>query len=335
MPRVAVVFTGGTISMAVDPVAGGNVPTLDGEALLARTPALSSVADVVAIDRGRTPASHFTIGDLVGLWSVIRSAADDAATDGVVVVQGTDTIEETAFCWDLLHDGPKPIVVTGAMRSSSEAGYDGPANITDAVRAVAAPDLRGEGVTVVMGGTIHAADDVAKMHTSSLTAFGSPNFGPLGDIVGGRVAIRRRRAGRRHVATDVAAEPVFLITAVTGIDGSLIEAAVGLGARGIVVAATGSGNTSLGLLTAAERAIRSGIPVVLATRVPAGRVGSGYAFPGGNANWLRSGAIPAGSLSGPKARIALSLGVGAGLDRTGLAALLADPGEPVALVSTR
>src|SRR5207247_163850 len=97
-----------------------------GEAILARTPALSSVADVVAIDRGRTPASHFTIGDLVGLWSVIREAADDRATDGVVVVQGTDTIEETAFCWDLLHDGPKPVVVTGAMRSSTEAGYAGP-----------------------------------------------------------------------------------------------------------------------------------------------------------------------------------------------------------------
>jgi L-asparaginase len=327
MPRVAVVFTGGTISMAVDPVAGGNVPTLDGAAILERTPGLSAIADVVAIDRGRTPASHFTIGDLVGLWSVIRDAADDPSIDGVVVVQGTDTIEETAFCWDLLHDGPKPVVVTGAMRSSSEAGYDGPANLTDAVRAAATSALRGEGVTVVMGGTIHAADDVAKLHTSSLTAFGSPNFGPLGDIVAGRVTIQRRRAGRRHVATDVAAEPVFPITAVTGIDGSLVDAAVGLGARGIVVAATGSGNTSLGLLEAAGRAIRGGIPVALATRVPAGRVGGGYAFPGGNANWLRAGALPAGYLSGPKARVALSLGVGAGLDRAGLEALLADPGE--------
>src|SRR5439155_775202 len=236
-------------------------------------------------DRGRTPASHFTIGDLVGLWSVIREAVIDPATDGVVVVQGTDTIEETAFCWDLLHDGQKPVVVTGAMRSSSEAGYDGPANLTDAVRAAAAPDLRGEGVTVVLGGTIHAADDVATMHTSSLTAFGSPNLGPLGDIVAGRVAIQRRRAGLRHVVTDVAAEPVFLVTAVTGIDGSLVDAAVGLGARGIVVAATGSGNTSLGLLEAAERAIRTGIPVALATRVPAGRAGTaadveGIAAPG-------------------------------------------------------
>ena len=313
MARVAVVFTGGTISSAFDPAAGGNVPTLDGAAILARTPGVEAVADVVAIDRGRTPASHFSFADLLAIAAVLRDALADPATDGAVVIQGTDTIEETAFCWDLLHDGPTVVVVTGAMRSSSEEGYDGPANLTDAVRAAAAPDLRGEGVTLVMGGTIHAADDVAKLHTSSLTAFGSPNLGPLGDIVGGRVAIRRRRAGRRHVATDVAAEPVFLITAVTGSDGALVDAAVGLGARGIVVAATGSGNTSVGLLEAAERAIRAGIPVALATRVPAGRVGGVYAFPGGNANWLRAGALPAGSLSGPKARVALSLGLLAGV----------------------
>ena len=40
MARVAVVFTGGTISMVVDPVAGGAVPALDGAAILARTPGL-------------------------------------------------------------------------------------------------------------------------------------------------------------------------------------------------------------------------------------------------------------------------------------------------------
>ena len=92
---------GGTISMGFDPVAGGNVPTLDGAAILARTPGLESIADVVPIDRGLTPASHFTFADLLGIGGVIQDALDDPAIDGVVVVQGTDTIEETAFAWDL------------------------------------------------------------------------------------------------------------------------------------------------------------------------------------------------------------------------------------------
>ncbi|HEX7472736.1 MAG TPA: asparaginase [Candidatus Limnocylindrales bacterium] len=327
MSRVAVVFLGGTISAAWDPVAGGNVPTLDGAAILARTPGLDAVAQVVPIDLERMPASHLTLGRLLEIGDAIRRAADDPDVDGVVVVQGTDTIDETAFAWDLVLTTPKPVVVTGAMRSSSEPGYDGPANLLDAVRAAASPALRGEGVTVLLAGSIHAADDVAKTHASSLTTFQSPNFGALGSVTGERVSIGRRRAGRRQVAARIAAEPVFLITATTGMDGALIDAAIALGARGIVVAATGAGNTSAGLLDAGTRAIAAGIPVVLVTRTPAGRAGTGYAFPGGGATWVRAGAMLAGTLSGPKARVALSFGIGAGLDAAALAALLADPGE--------
>ena len=92
-PRVAVVFTGGTISMGFDPVAGGNVPTLDGAAIIARTPGLDAIAEVEAVDRGLTPASHFSFADLDVLWSVIAGRLADDAVSGVVVVQGTDTIE--------------------------------------------------------------------------------------------------------------------------------------------------------------------------------------------------------------------------------------------------
>ena len=112
---------------------------------------------------------------------------------------------------------------------------------------------------------------------------------------------------------------------VTGMDGTLIDAAVERGARGIVVAATGGGNTSATLLAGAERAIAAGIPVVLASRALGGRAGTGYAFPGGGATWVRAGALLAGTLSGAKARLALSLGLGAGLDGAGLQRLLADP----------
>jgi len=325
--RVAVVFTGGTISMAYDRVAGGNVPTLDGAAILARTPGLADIADIAAIDWGRLPGSHFTIATLVELWATIREAASDPNVDGVVVVQGTDTIEESAFCWDLLHGGETPIVVTGAMRSSTEAGYDGPANLSDAVRAAASPSLRGEGVTVVMAGTVHAADDVAKRHATAPSAFQSPNLGPLAVVGRDRVVLGRRRAGRRHVAQASAAEPVHLITSAAGTDGSLLDATVRLGTRGIVVAAAGSGNTSAELLVAGERAIAHGIPVVLVSRTGAGWAGTGYAFPGGGGTWVRAGAMLAGSLNGPKARIALAFGIGNGLDQAGLAGLLADPVE--------
>ena len=325
MKRVAVVFTGGTISTAFDPVAGGNVPLLDGAAILARTPGLDAIAEVIAIDRGRTPASHFTFPDLLEIAAVLRTALADPAVIGAVVVQGTDTIEETSFCWDLLLDGPKPIVVTGAMRASDEPGFDGPANLRDAVRVAAAPAMHDAGVVVCLAGTIEPADDVQKRHTTALDTFGSPNGGTLGRIYGGEVVLLRRRAGRRHVTTDRAAQRVHLISATVAMDGGLVDAAAAAGMDGLVIAATGSGNTSESLRAAAERAIDDGVPVVLASRCHAGRVLPAYAFPGGGATWQRSGAILAGHLCAPKARVALALGIGAGLDRDGLARLLADP----------
>jgi L-asparaginase len=324
MPRVAVVFLGGTIASVVDPVAGGSVPTLDAAAILERTPGLDAIAELEPIDLGRTPASHFSIGRLIEIGGVIAERLADPTIDGAVVVQGTDSIEETAFCWDLLLDGPKPVVVTGAMRSASDAGFDGPANLRDAIRCAASPSLRGAGVVVVLAGSIDPADDVTKTHASSLTTFRSPNTGPLGAVVADQVVVWRRRVARRHVAATRASERVHLVTAVVGIDGALIDGAMAAGAEGIVVAATGAGNTSPALLAAAERAIAAGIPVVLTTRALGGRAGVGYAFPGGGATWARAGAIMAGHLSGPKSRVALALGIGAGLDGAALAALLAD-----------
>jgi len=325
MPRVAVVFTGGTISSAFDPAAGGNVPTLDGAAILARTPGVDAVADVVAIDRGRTPASHFSWDDLLDIGRILRGKLADPAIDGAVVVQGTDTIEETAFCWDLVLEGPKPVVVTGAMRASDQPGFDGPANLLDAIRVAASPAMRDAGVVVSLAGTIEPADDVTKMHASALDTFASPNGGSLGRVGPSGVNVLRRRAGRRHVATERGADRVDLITAGVAMDGSLIEAAAATGANAIVVAATGAGNTDRRMLDAAKAAIASGIPVAHATRCPSGRAAGAYAFPGGGAEWLRAGAIPVGHLCAIKARVALALGIGGDLERDGLAALLADP----------
>ena len=326
MARVAVVFTGGTISMAFDPIAGGNVPILDGRAILARTPGIDAIAEVVVIDRERTPASHFTFAALLELAAVLRDTLADPTIDGAVVVQGTDTIEETSFFWDLLLDGTKPVVVTGAMRASDESSFDGPANLRDAVRVASAASMGGAGVVVCLAGTIEPADDVVKMHATALDTFASPNGGSLGRVGADGVTLVRPRGRRRHIAMPTwAADRVHLITATVAMDGSLLDAAVASGANGIVVAATGAGNTDPALLAAAVRAMDAGIPVALASRCPSGRAGAAYAFPGGGAAWIGAGAIPVGHLCAVKARVALALGLGAGFDRAGLAALLADP----------
>ena len=327
MARIAVVFTGGTISMLVDPIAGGAVPALDGAAILARTPGLDALADLVPIDRGMIPASHWTFERLLELAGDLRRLAADDSIDGIVVVQGTDTIEESSFAFDLLVETPKPIVVTGAMRNATDPGYDGPANLRDAVRCAANPDLAGYGVVVVLAGTIQPAADVTKTHTSRLDTFQSLNAGGVGRLLDtGTVQLDGPPRARRLVLdTTVAAQPIPIVVATIGQDAGLIRSLRTLAPAGIVVEATGAGNTSAILLAEAQEALDAGIPIVLVSRSPSGAAGAEYAFPGGGATWLRAGALLAGTLTGPKARIALALALGAGLRGGELAAFLAGP----------
>jgi L-asparaginase len=323
-PRVVVIFTGGTIAMLPDPVTGAAVPALDGAAILARVPGLDEIAALKPIDWGLVPASHLRFGQILEIARLIRDAAVRDEVAGVVVVQGTDVLEETAYAWDLLHASATPVVVVGAMRNAGDADYEGPANLRDAVRVAADPRLRGAGVLVVMDGRILPADDTTKTHSQAIDTFQALNRGALGSVRGSEVRLARERGPRRTLPTlpAVAAEPVALLTAVVSTDGSLVRAALAGGHRGIVIEATGAGNTDPDLLVAAEEAMAANVPVVLTTRCAAGAVAPLYGFPGGGRSWLQAGAILAGDLSGPKARVALALGLGAGLDRTGLAALL-------------
>jgi len=325
-PRIAVIFTGGTISMLPDPLTGAAVPALDGAEILARVPGLDAMAALEAIDWGLVPASHLRFSQILELSALMRGAAEREDTDGVVVVQGTDVLEETAFAWDLLYASEEPIVVVGAMRNAGDPDYDGPANLTAAVRVAAEPRLRGEGVVVVMAGRILPAVDVTKTDSQALDTFQALDDGPLGRIRGDEIVIERKRGVRRVLSEppETAAEPVALLTAVVSTDGELLRAAVGQGAKGIVVEATGSGNTDPDLLHAAIEAMAAGIPVALTTRCASGAVGPLYGFPGGGRSWQEAGAIMAGTLSGPKARVALALGLGARLDRAGLGWLLGE-----------
>lgn len=327
-PRVVVVFTGGTISMLPDPATGAAVPALDGAAILTRTAGLDAIAAVEPVDWGLVPASHLRFDQVLDIARVLRDALARPDVTGAVVVQGTDVMEETAMAWDLLVASAKPVVVVGAMRSAGDPGYEGPANLRDAVRVAASPDLRDQGTLVVMGGAILPGAEAIKTDTDRYDTFRAPGSGPLGDVRGGVVRVRRRRAARACLPDipDHAAERVDLLSATIAADDRLFRAAMTSGARGIVVMATGAGNTDPVLLEAARDAMAAGIPVVLATRVLAGRVSGGYGFPGGGARWLEAGAIPAGTLSGPKARVVLALGLGAGLDDAGLRRLFGDVG---------
>jgi len=320
---VAVIFTGGTIAMRDDPGSDGNIPKLHGDALLASVPGLQEIADVEPIDWGLVPASHLSFAQVLEIGRLLADHLARPEIDGAVVVQGTDVIEETAFAWDLLPLPAKPVVVVGAMRSASQQGYDGPENLRNAVLAAAHPDMAGLGVTVVMAGEIHGADDVRKAHTHAYATFQSPNAGRLGFVAGGRVTVlRRRRPAPLSRTPDRAALPVPVLTAVLDATPVLSDA----DPVGLVVAAAGGGNTPLAYLDLARPLLGRGLPVVLTTRCAFGSVRPGYAFPGGSSQWWEAGALFSGTLDALKARVLVALGLGAGASVEELAGIVGSYG---------
>ena len=315
---IPILFTGGTISMRHDAESGGAVPALSGREILAATRGIEEVAEVTVEEWGRYPGPHMTVERMWALRNRVAELLrrDDVA--GVVVTHGTDSLEESAYLNARSVRPDKPIVFTGAMRTASELGWDGPANLMDAVRVAASAESARYGVMVVIGGRVFAGLDVTKVHTHLLDAFESPGLGPVGVVDDGRVIFRRALPPAPPVlAPAEPATPVDTVLAAAGADGRLIDAARHDG-RGLVVAALGRGNVPPPMADALARWLAAGKPVVVASRALRGRVEYTYGYPGGGRRLLEAGALFAGARRPQQARIDLMLALGLGLSGDGL-----------------
>lgn len=298
--------------MRVDPLTGGAIPALSGPEILALAPGLESIATYDLTDFARWPGPHITPLRMLDLARQVEAKLADQQIDGVVVTHGTDTLEETACLFDHIIDSEKPVVLVGAMRNSSELSWDGPANLRSAIRVAADPAARGLGTLVVFDDQILPAAEATKTHTESTDTFQSRDFGPLGMIDKDRLIVTRRPLNRVHLPTDRLEERVEIIKVYAGADGRFIDHALSDGARGLIIEALGRGNVTIAMLPALQRAIDAGLPVVVTSRCPRGRVLDTYGYEGGGRQLRRMGAILGGMLPSHKARIRLMLALGAG-----------------------
>lgn len=288
----------------------GVAPTLSAADLVAGVPHLESIADISARSLISIPGANLTPHDLFSIADEIVGEIDAGAV-GVVIVQGTDTMEETAFFLDLLLTTDTPVVVTGAMRNPSLPGADGPANLVDATSVAVSDAARGLGVVVVMNDEVHAATFVQKRHTSSPSAFSSPGFGPLGSVVEGRVRMAVRPTSRSALALGRRDfRPVAFVSSALGDDGRLLSRVRDVGYEGVVIDAFGGGHVSVSMAAILEDLARS-IPVVLCSRTRSGEVLAGtYAFESSEMDLLRRGLLRGGWLTGIKARLLLGVLLG-------------------------
>lgn len=305
-PRVEIIALGGTIACTPDAGAGGVAPGLTGADLVAAVPQLDALAQINAGNLSNLPSTEIGLPLLFDLAAAIR-AHEDGGTVGIVVTQGTDTIEETAFVLNLLHRGSVPVVVTGAMRNPSLPGADGPANLLAAVACAAEPGCRDLGVVVAFDDAIHPAAWVQKRDTSSTGAFWSP--APLGWMAEGRPALYARPPRSPGFAVPPDAPLPFVPILKPGLSDPplLVQACLDAGAAGLVLDLAGGGHVQSPWLDPLSAAAKH-IPVVFSSRTRGGRVLSRtYGQAGGEIDLLNRGLKGSGDLDALKARLVLML----------------------------
>lgn len=313
---IHLLFTGGTISMQRDRAAGGNIPAHAGEALVGFTDGLEGIGPYRIENWAMLPACHFGPDRLWALRERVREIAESGEVRGIVVTHGTDTLEETAYLLDRTLHRKVPIALTGAMRASSDEGWDGPRNLLDAASVAASDQSAGRGVMVVFHGKVFGGGTAVKTHATDLDAFSAPHAAPVGRVAEGCVVYAEQGGSGAGGKPAPLLPPglsarVALVPMVVGDDGGMLDLARP-SHDGVVLAAFGSGNVPPRAVPAIGRWIEEGKPVVLATRCPIGTVSPVYAFEGGGAGLVAMGAIPAGPRALSQARMELTIAMSAG-----------------------
>ena len=317
--RVRVLAAGGTIGMSGS--GGGATPELDAQSLIDAVPGLSGYEGLEAETLVNLPSAHLTLDDQLMICRAARDAARRGI--GVVVTHGTDCLEETAMLSDVIHDADAPIVFTGAIRTASAPGADGPANIVDAVSVASSAAAQGMGTLVVFGGEIHHARCARKTDTTSLTAFSSPQTGLLGRVTEGHPSIWARLP--RNPAVDPAnlSHRVPVVPTASGDDGTFARAILETEPDGAIIGTLGAGHLAPALMDLWAQAAKR-IPVVAYCRPERGVILNGtYGYAGSEQDLRVSDIMPAGFLSPQAARMKLLACLGAGLDREAIAARFA------------
>ena len=314
MKKIAIIFNGGTISMKIDEKIKAAVPSLSAEEIMSMIPGVEEYAEIEAYTFSSMPSPHMTLETMLKLSKFTTELVEREDIDGVVITHGTDTLEETAYLLDLTVKTKKPVVVTGAMRSGSELGYDGPFNLATSICTAISDEAVGRGVLVCFNGELNSASEVTKANSMALNAFRTPNFGPIGIVDNDNVIFYRDANHLEKYDVSEIKKQVALIKCVVDMDSSYIDYLIEKGCGGIVIEALGRGNVPPKMVEGIKKAIELEIPVLVVSRCFEGRVFESYGYEGGGKQLKDLGVIFGDTLPGQKARIKLILAINSGMN---------------------
>lgn len=272
---------------------------------------------VTSIDFLNVPSPHIRLEHMMTLYQKIKT--EQANFDGFVITHGTDTLEETAYFLDTMAIPEKPIVLTGAMRSSNELGSDGVYNYRTALRVAADEKSADKGVLVVMNDEIHAAKYVTKTHTTNVSTFQTPTHGPLGLVTKREILYFKTAEPRVRFDLSAVSGTVPIIKAYADMDTVLLKALTKTDISGLVIEALGAGNLPPTILPPIKKLLERGLPIILVSRCFNGIAEPVYAYQGGGIQLEQDGILFVKELNAQKARLKLLIALNAGLKGQALA----------------
>ncbi|HEM6372332.1 TPA: asparaginase [Streptococcus suis] len=308
MKKILALHTGGTISMQADQE--GQVGSSQVNPMTQIDTPIEEI-QVTSVDFLNVPSPHIRLEHMMALYQKIK--VEQANYDGFVITHGTDTLEETAYFLDTMAIPEKPIVLTGAMRSSNELGSDGVYNYRTALRVAADEKSADKGILVVMNDEIHAAKYVTKTHTTNVSTFQTPTHGPLGLVTKREILYFKTAEPRVRFDLTSISGTVPIIKAYADMDSVLLDSLSHSAISGLVIEALGAGNLPPTILPAIQNLLTQNIPVVLVSRCFNGIAEPVYAYQGGGIQLEQDGILFVKELNAQKARLKLLIAINAGL----------------------
>lgn len=309
-PNIVILATGGTIAGAASSgtQAGYTSGAVTIDAMLAAVPGIDKLAAVKGEQIANVGSQDMSFDVLMKVANRINELAPQGDVDGIVITHGTDTMEESAYFLNLTVKTDKPVVMVGSMRPSTAVSADGPLNLYNAVAVAADPQAKGRGVLVVMNDQIHGAHSLTKTSTTAVETFMSPQRGLVGTSNYGKNDYYNSPPWKHTTQSEFDVKGVTrlprvdVIFAEVDMPPDLIDDAVANGAKGIVIAGVGNGNMNKASVDAAAKAVKKGVVVVRASRVPTGVVGRNVEIEDD-----KLGFIASNELNPQKARVLLTL----------------------------